>query len=47
MVEQARRARDAAEEVERQETEAALAKPDDRQSLGTLGDLLSKSRKRS
>jgi small subunit ribosomal protein S1 len=47
MVEQARRARAAADEVERQETEAALAKPDDRQSLGTLADLLSASRKRS
>jgi small subunit ribosomal protein S1 len=46
MVEQARRARDAAEEVERRETEAALAKPEDRQSLGTLGDLLSATRKR-
>jgi small subunit ribosomal protein S1 len=46
MVEQARRAHDAAEEVERRETEAALARPDDRQSLGTLGDLLSASRRR-
>ena len=47
MVEQARRARDAAEDVERRDTEAALAKPDDRQSLGTLADLLSASRKRT
>jgi small subunit ribosomal protein S1 len=47
MIEQARRARDAAEDVDRRETEAGLAKPEERQSLGTLADLLSGSRKRS
>jgi small subunit ribosomal protein S1 len=40
MVEGAKRAKDAAEAEERRDTEAHLAKPDDRQSLGTLGDLL-------
>jgi hypothetical protein len=45
MVEGARRAKDAAEAEERQETEAHLAKSGDRQSMGTLGDLLSGSKK--
>src|SRR5262245_19743205 len=40
MVEGARAAKDAAEAEERRETESHLAKPDDRTSLGTLGDLL-------
>jgi len=40
MVEHARAAKDAAEAEERRETEEHLAKPDDRTSLGTLGDLL-------
>jgi small subunit ribosomal protein S1 len=47
MVEHAKRARDATEDVDRRETDAALAKPEERQSLGTLGDLLSGSRNRT
>jgi ribosomal protein S1 len=43
MVEQARRARDAAEIEERAETEAAIAPGAQRGSLGTLGDLLPRS----
>jgi small subunit ribosomal protein S1 len=44
MVESARRAKDSAELEERRDTEAHLAKPDAAQSLGTLGDLLSRGR---
>jgi small subunit ribosomal protein S1 len=44
MVEQARRARDAAEVEARRETEALLARPDEAKSLGTLADLLAASR---
>jgi small subunit ribosomal protein S1 len=46
MVERARQAKDAAEEEERRDTDAHLAKPDDRQSMGTLADLLAPSKKR-
>jgi small subunit ribosomal protein S1 len=45
MVESAKRAKDTAEAEERRETEAHLAKPDARQTLGTFADLLAKSRK--
>jgi small subunit ribosomal protein S1 len=45
MVESARRARDSAEEAERQETTAAVDRTNMAQRLGTLGDLLSTSRK--
>jgi small subunit ribosomal protein S1 len=44
MVESARRAKDSAELEERRDTEAHLAKPGGAQSLGTLGDLLSRTR---
>jgi small subunit ribosomal protein S1 len=44
MVERARQAKDAAEAEERRETEAHLARADDQTALGTLGDLLAKSR---
>ena len=44
MVERAKQAKDAAEAEERRETEAHLAQADDRTGLGTLGDLLRKSR---
>ena len=40
MVDGARTAKEAAEREERQDTEARLAKPDDRSGFGTLGDLL-------
>jgi small subunit ribosomal protein S1 len=40
MVERAKQAKDAAEAEERRDTEAHLAKPDEKTSLGTLGDLL-------
>jgi len=40
MVEGARAAKDAAEREERRDTEAHLAKSDDRSGFGTLGDLL-------
>jgi small subunit ribosomal protein S1 len=45
MVENAKRAQDAAELEERRETEAHLAKDGDTQSLGTLAELLSRTRK--
>lgn len=44
MVERAKQAKDAAESEERRDTEAHLAKPDEQESLGTLGDLLARSR---
>ncbi|MGH7895984.1 MAG: S1 RNA-binding domain-containing protein, partial [Candidatus Binatia bacterium] len=44
MVERARQAKEAAEALERRDTEAHLAKSDDQTSLGTLADLLEKSR---
>lgn len=44
MVARAKQANDAAEAEERRETEARLAQADDRTGLGTLGDLLRKSR---
>ena len=44
MVEHAKQAKDAAEAEERRETEAHLARSDDQTALGTLGDLLAKSR---
>jgi small subunit ribosomal protein S1 len=44
MVERAKQAKDAAEAEERRDTEAHLARADDRTALGTLGDLLAKSR---
>jgi small subunit ribosomal protein S1 len=44
MVERAKQAQDAAEAEERRETEAHLAQADERTALGTLGDLLAKSR---
>src|SRR5262245_4681842 len=40
MVERAREANEAAEREERRDTEAHLAKPEDKTSFGTLGDLL-------
>ena len=40
MVEGARAAKDASEREERRDTEAHLAKSDDRSGFGTLGDLL-------
>ncbi len=40
MVERAKEAKEAAEAEERRDTEAHLAKPDDRTSFGTLADLL-------
>src|SRR5262249_13543923 len=40
MVEQAKEAKEAAEREERRDTEAHLAKPDDKTTFGTLGDLL-------
>jgi len=46
LVEGERRARDTAEIEERRETEAHLAKPDEKRSLGTFADLLSDSGKR-
>jgi small subunit ribosomal protein S1 len=46
MVESARQAKDAAEAEERRDTEAHLAKPDDRQALGTFADLLAKTRRK-
>jgi hypothetical protein len=45
LVESAKQAKDAAEAEERRDTEAHLAKPDDRQALGTFADLLAKSRR--
>ena len=45
MVEAARREREGTETRERQETRSAIAKSGESPSLGTLGDLLSKSRK--
>jgi small subunit ribosomal protein S1 len=44
MVERARQAKDAAEIEERHDTEAHLAKADDQKSLGTLADLLAKTK---
>ena len=44
MVEQARQAQDAAEAEERRDTEAFLAKPEPTTGLGTLGDLLKRTR---
>ena len=46
MVEQARRAREAGEVEERRETDAALARPGEKQSLGTLAELLATSTKK-
>jgi len=46
MVERAKQAKEAAEIEERRDTEAHLAKSDDKASLGTLADLLAKSRKK-
>jgi transcriptional accessory protein Tex/SPT6 len=43
LVERARQARDAEEDVERRETEATLAKDAEQRSLGTLADLLAPS----
>ena len=45
MVESAKQAKDATEAEERRDTEAHLAKPGDRQALGTFADLLAKTRK--
>jgi len=45
MVEHAKRAQDEAEAEVRRDTEARLAKPDAAGGLGTLGDLLGKSRR--
>jgi hypothetical protein len=45
MVERARTARDAEEDAERREVQEALAEPGGGESLGTLGDLLRRSRK--
>lgn len=45
MVEQARRARETAEEVERQETADVLTRSTEEQSLGTLADLLSSTKR--
>src|SRR5262249_61724552 len=44
MVESAKRARDAAELEERRDTEQHLARGDEEQSLGTLADLLARTR---
>jgi len=44
MVESARRAKESTELEERHDTEALLAKPGEGQSLGTLGELLSRTR---
>jgi len=44
MVEGARAAKEDAEREERRDTEAHLAKPDDRSGFGTLGDLLKRPR---
>jgi small subunit ribosomal protein S1 len=44
MVERAKQAKDAAATEERRDTEAHLAKPDQQESMGTLGDLLSGAR---
>jgi small subunit ribosomal protein S1 len=45
MVERGRQAKDAAEVEERRETEEHLAKPGEHQSMGTLADLLARSKK--
>jgi small subunit ribosomal protein S1 len=45
MVERAKQAKDAAETDERRDTEAHMAKANDAASLGTLGDLLAKTKK--
>src|SRR5206468_6700164 len=45
LVEQAREARDAADEHERRETSDVLARSNEARSLGTLGDLLSSVRR--
>ena len=45
MVESAKQAKDAAEADERRDTEAHLAKPGEEQALGTLADLLAKTRR--
>jgi len=44
MVERAKQAKDATEAEERRDTETFLAKPDAQTGLGTLGDLLSRSK---
>jgi small subunit ribosomal protein S1 len=46
MVERARQEKDAAEADERRDTDAALARENEKASLGTLADLLARSRKR-
>jgi len=46
MVEGAKQAKDAAEAEERRDTEQVLAQSSEKSSLGTLGDLLTKSPKR-
>ncbi len=46
MVERTRQARQAGEDAERREVEAALAEPEQSSSLGTLGDLLSHSKRK-
>jgi small subunit ribosomal protein S1 len=45
MVERAKQAKDATEAEERRDTEAHLARTDDKAGLGTLGDLLSRTKK--
>jgi small subunit ribosomal protein S1 len=47
MVERAREARETTEAEEKRDTERVLARSSEQASLGTLGDLLAKSRKRS
>jgi len=47
MVERAKQAKDAAALEERRDTEAHLSKPDEQESMGTLGDLLSRARPKS
>jgi hypothetical protein len=45
MVERARQAKDAADAEERRHSEEVLAQSNEKPSLGTLGDLLSRSAK--
>jgi small subunit ribosomal protein S1 len=47
MVERAKQAKEAADSEERRDTEAHLAKADQQASLGTLGDLLARSRSKA
>jgi small subunit ribosomal protein S1 len=47
MVERAKQAKESAESEERRDTEAHLSKPDEQASLGTLGDLLARSRSKT